>query len=314
MSCGQAHSQARQLVAQGSEAKLVAETVGVSRSSLYYRPKPRASRADRSQDEAIIVACGDKPAYGYRRVSWWLWRKQGLTVNGKRVLRVMRERGLLVAPRRLRARRQKEWGRVIAEAPNQVWQSDMTKVWAGANVGWAYLVSVIDCCTREIVGWDLSLRCRTQEAIAAVECAVLQAMADGSRGSGLVLTTDNGTQFTSTRFVETLSRPGIHPSPGLQPPGRQRTDRTLPPQLKRGRDLAQRIPQSRRSHRIDRSLDHRVQSRSPASGAQKPHLTRSPRGLRSTSTLTKNRGPLCLVLKGALHMPPCESNVFGPAK
>jgi putative transposase len=197
------------LVAQGGEAKLVAETVGISRSSLYYQSKPRVSRADRSQDEAIIVACGDKPAYGYRRVAWWLWRKQGVTVNGKRVLRVMRERGLLVAPRRLRARRQKEWGRVIAEAPNQVWQSDMTKVWAGANVGWAYLVSVIDCCTREIVGWDLSLRCRTQEAIAAVERAVLEAMADGSRGSGLVLTTDNGTQFTSTRFVDTLSRLGI---------------------------------------------------------------------------------------------------------
>jgi putative transposase len=209
VSCGQAHSQARQLVAQGGAAKLVAETVGISRSSLYYQSKPRVSRADRSQDEAIIVACGDKPAYGYRRVAWWLWRKQGVTVNGKRVLRVMRERGLLVAPRRLRARRQKEWGRVIAEAPNQVWQSDMTKVWAGANVGWAYLVSVIDCCTREIVGWDLSLRCRTQEAIAAVERAVLEAMADGSRGSGLVLTTDNGTQFTSTRFVDTLSRLGI---------------------------------------------------------------------------------------------------------
>jgi len=32
-------------------------------------------------------------------------------------------------------------------------------------VGWAYLVSVIDCCTREIVGWDLSLRCRTEEAL-----------------------------------------------------------------------------------------------------------------------------------------------------
>jgi transposase-like protein len=52
---------------------------------------------------------------------------------------------------------------------NQLWQTDMTKVWAGASVGWAYLVSVIDCCTRDIVGWDLSLRCRTQEAIAAVE-------------------------------------------------------------------------------------------------------------------------------------------------
>ena len=144
-------------------------------------------------------------------VGWhgWLRRKQGVSINGKRVLRVMRERGLLVAPRRLRARRNKEWGRVRAEVPNQVWQSDMTKVRAGANVGWAYLASVIDCCTREIVGWELSLRCRTQEAIAAVERAVPEAMVDGSRGSGLVLTTDNGTQVTSARFVETLSRLGI---------------------------------------------------------------------------------------------------------
>jgi putative transposase len=209
VSCGQAHSQARQFVAQGCQAKLVAETIGISRSSLYYKQKPHPSRADRSWDDQIIVACGDKLAYGYRRVTWWLRRKQGVLVNGKRVLRVMRERGLLVTPRRLRARRKKEWSRIVAELPNQVWQSDMTKVWAGANVGWAYLVSVIDCCTREIVGWDLSLRCRTEEAIAAVERAVLEQMAEGSRGSGLVLNTDNGTQFTSARFVETLSRLGI---------------------------------------------------------------------------------------------------------
>ncbi|MGA9353374.1 MAG: hypothetical protein WBV46_06750, partial [Terriglobales bacterium] len=42
---------------------------------------------------------------------------------------------------------------------------------AGPSVGWAYLVSVIDCCTREIVGWDLSLRCRTDEALAALNHA-----------------------------------------------------------------------------------------------------------------------------------------------
>ena len=28
----------------------------------------------------------------------------------------------------------------------------------------------------------------------------------GSRGTGLTLTTDNGTQFTSARYVETLNR------------------------------------------------------------------------------------------------------------
>ena len=63
MSCGQAHSSAREFVAQGNEAKLVAETLQISRSSLYYRPQPRTSHADRSHDQEIILACGEKPAY-----------------------------------------------------------------------------------------------------------------------------------------------------------------------------------------------------------------------------------------------------------
>ena len=156
-----------------------------------------------------MEACGAKPAYGYRRVAWWLQRKEGLGVNRKRVLRVMRERGLLVRSRRLRAPRKKEWGRVEATHPNQIWQSDMTKIWAGPAVGWAYLVSVIDCCTREIVGWRLSHRCRTEDALAAVEQAVLERLPAGSREAPLTLTTDNGTQFTSARFLETLGRLGI---------------------------------------------------------------------------------------------------------
>ncbi|HUZ95594.1 MAG TPA: IS3 family transposase [Edaphobacter sp.] len=131
MNCGEVHSQARELVAQGHTAMLVAATLAISRSSLYYRKKPRGSRADRTYDEQIVVACGEKPAYGYRRVAWWLRRKENLPVNRKRVLRVMRERGLLVRSRRLRARRRKEWGRVEAAGPNQIWQSDMTKIWAG---------------------------------------------------------------------------------------------------------------------------------------------------------------------------------------
>jgi transposase len=95
VSCGQAHSSVRQLVAQGSEAKLVASTLGISRSSLYYKAKPRSSRANPSLDAVIVEACGDKPVFGYRRITLCLQRKQGLEVNGKRVLRVMRERGLL---------------------------------------------------------------------------------------------------------------------------------------------------------------------------------------------------------------------------
>ncbi len=209
MSCGAVHSQAREMVTQGYAATLVAATLTISRSSLYYRKKPRGSRADRTYDEQIVVACGEKPAYGYRRVTWWLRRKENLLVNRKRVLRVMRERGLLVRSRRLRARRKKEWGRVEAAEPNQIWQSDMTKVWAGPAVGWAYLVCVIDCCTREIVGWNLSDRCRTEEALDAIEQAVLERLPQGSRQASVTLTTDNGTQFTSARFMEMLARLGI---------------------------------------------------------------------------------------------------------
>jgi hypothetical protein len=46
MSCGAVHSQAREMVTQGYTVTLVAATLAISRSSLYYRKKPRGSRAD----------------------------------------------------------------------------------------------------------------------------------------------------------------------------------------------------------------------------------------------------------------------------
>ncbi|HWH56170.1 MAG TPA: hypothetical protein VN682_01000 [Terriglobales bacterium] len=57
MSCGAVHSQARELVTQGYTATLVAGTLAISRSSLYYQKKPRGSRADRTYDEQIVMAC-----------------------------------------------------------------------------------------------------------------------------------------------------------------------------------------------------------------------------------------------------------------
>ena len=69
VSCGEAHSRARELVEQGYAATLVAAALAISRSSLYYRRQLRGSRADRRWDESIVVPCGEKPAYGYRRVA-----------------------------------------------------------------------------------------------------------------------------------------------------------------------------------------------------------------------------------------------------
>ena len=60
--------------------------------SLYYQKRPRGM-TDRTYDEQIVMACGEKLAYGYRR------RRGGCSEEGlpvrKRVLRVM-QRGLLV--------------------------------------------------------------------------------------------------------------------------------------------------------------------------------------------------------------------------
>ncbi len=47
---------------------------------------------------------------------------------------------------------------------------DRPSVWV-AEHGWCYLNAIIDCCTREITGWSLGVRCRAAEAIAVVEQA-----------------------------------------------------------------------------------------------------------------------------------------------
>src|SRR5260370_24672803 len=66
-SCGAVHSQAREMMTEGYTATLVATTLAISRSSLYYRKKPRGSRADRTYDEHIVMACREEVACGYRR-------------------------------------------------------------------------------------------------------------------------------------------------------------------------------------------------------------------------------------------------------
>ena len=61
MSCGEVHSQARELVTEGYAASVVARALLISRASLYYRKKPRGSRAHRQHDEQIVLAVGKSP-------------------------------------------------------------------------------------------------------------------------------------------------------------------------------------------------------------------------------------------------------------
>ncbi|MCA1678802.1 MAG: IS3 family transposase [Actinobacteria bacterium] len=195
---------ARELVAGGHRPAVVARILQISRQAIYRIPKrtPRAAgpRPAPPADEveaAIVEVAEDNPTDGYRMVTAWVRRRLGRPVNRKKVLRVMRERRLIQRARREPRRRRPGFFQV--ERPGQLWHLDMTSIWV-AEHGWVYLNAIIDCCTREIVGWGLDTRCRASEAIAVIEQAVL---AQGIAPDTLTLGTDNGSAFTAkaTRLV-----------------------------------------------------------------------------------------------------------------
>src|SRR5207249_6338202 len=183
-------------------------------------PKPRSEPQRRPVTDrveaAIVAEAMANQTDGYRMVTAFVRRRLGRPVNRKRVLRVMRERKLIQRRRPLERRKRPGFFRV--ERPRQLWQLDMTSVWV-AEHGWCYLNAIIDCCTREIVAWQLEFRCRADEAIAVVERAVTL---HGIEPGDLVLGSDNGSAFTARRFRGRLDELGIkHRRGGYRDPESQ---------------------------------------------------------------------------------------------
>jgi putative transposase len=183
----------------------VARILRISRQAIYRVPRPRRAPAAPVKppvdavEAAIVDVAGANPTDGYRMVTAWVRRRLGRRVNRKRVLRVMRQRGLIQRRRPLERRRRPGFFRV--ERPDQLWHLDLTSVWV-AEHGWVYLMAAIDCCTREIVGWHLETRCRAKEAIALIERAAIER---GIAPGTLTLGTDNGSAFTARAFKAVLS-------------------------------------------------------------------------------------------------------------
>jgi putative transposase len=214
-------ARSRELVAKGYAVATVARTLQISRQALYRVPKPRSvpqRRPITDPVEQVIVAEAEaNQTDGYRMITAFVSRRLGQPVNRKRVLRVMRERKLI--QRRRPLDRRKRPGFFQVERPRQLWQLDMTSVWV-AEHGWTYLNAIIDCCTREIVAWELSLRCRADEAIAVVEKAV--AAYGISKADALTLGSDNGSAFTARTFRGRLADLGItHRRGGYRDPESQ---------------------------------------------------------------------------------------------
>lgn len=213
-------ARSRELVARGFAAATVARVLQVSRQAIYRTPTPRTPPQRRPPadpvEQAIVAEALANQTDGYRMICAFVRRKLGIAVNRKRVLRVMREAKLIQRRRPLERRKRPGFFRV--ERPRQLWQLDMTSIWV-AEHGWTYLMAIVDCCTREIVAWQLELRCRAEEAIALIEQA---AAMHGIEPGELTLGSDNGSAFTARRFRETLAELGIkHRRGGYRDPESQ---------------------------------------------------------------------------------------------
>ncbi len=213
---------ARELVAEGHSPSVLARVLQISRQAIYRiatRPPAAAVRSRVPVDDlerAIVEVAEQNPTDGYRIVTAWVRRKLGRRVNRKRVLRVMRERRLI--QHRTHEPRRRRLGFFQVQRPGQLWHLDMTSIWV-AEHGWVYLNAIIDCCTREIVGWELSLRCRAVEAITVIERAVAeQCILPGT----LTLGTDNGSAFVARATRLVLSGLGVaHRRGGYRDPESQ---------------------------------------------------------------------------------------------
>lgn len=156
----------------------------------------------------IQVLIRKHPFWGYRRVHAYLKHRLGFKINKKRVYRTMQESGLLVSSKRYKPEREFR-KKPKATQPNQFWGTDMTKFWI-RNSGWASLVLVEDWYPKKILGWEAAMRGDTTLWLTALDQAVKEAFPEaGSRGEGVKLISDNGSQPSSRRYMAECKTLGI---------------------------------------------------------------------------------------------------------
>jgi len=190
------------LTTEGTPRTAAMKAVGLASSSYYYRPVSK--RKPRALDTGLVAAInkvrqGHGEVYGYRKVTEAV-RAMDITVNGKKVLRHLRSLGL-TQPRKVKSLAWTRPAVVKPGAANTYWEADFTYVWAAD--GNAYLCAIIDAWDRDIVGDVFSDRCRSIEAVQALEQAVLYRFGGKvPEGHHLTLRVDRGSQFRAHRFRE----------------------------------------------------------------------------------------------------------------
>lgn len=174
------------------------ELLSVSRSGLYYTPRPADERTlliQRRIDE-VYTAC---PFYGVRKITAQLHR-DGLLVNHKAVARHMQVMGLRAiypGPNlSQRAQRHAIYPYLLRglsiQRPNQVWGVDITYI--RRRSGWMYLFAVLDWFSRFVVAWALDLTLEIGFVLQAMRSAL-------SVATPTICNSDQGSHFTSPQYL-----------------------------------------------------------------------------------------------------------------
>jgi len=147
-------------------------------------------------------------SYGYRRI-WALLRRIGHLINKKTVWKMMHRMGLSRPKIWYKPKRPKRVEKMRPVKPNRGWQIDMTS-FVLSDMTTLYLMLVIDCYSREIVGWTLDRRCRAGEWVSALRMSLeSRGLTSKELCKGLVVRSDNGSQPCSKKFVEYLGKAGV---------------------------------------------------------------------------------------------------------
>lgn len=201
--------------------RVARSTVYTATASAEARP-PRGKRGPQTPGSdaelvtairSVLAAC---PFYGegYRKVRARL-AHQGVCVGGKRVLRLMRQHGLL-APRRLGHPHgdPAHAGTLVTARPDVMWGTDATRFYT-AQDGWCWFFGAIDHGTDEIVGWHATKIGDRWAALEPLRQGVRHAFGGFEKeiARGLTLRCDWGPQYTADAWIGEVRWLGMTISP-----------------------------------------------------------------------------------------------------
>lgn len=142
---------------------------------------------------------------GYRKLHARVIVRHGVTVGRNRVLRLMRENGLL-SPFRVRQGAPLEHkGTITTDSPDVMWGTDGTQVLT-ASEGLIWIFAAVDHWNAECVGWHVCKFGDRYAALRPLEMGLVRHFGTASRNAarGLAVRMDHGSQYVSGHFRNQL--------------------------------------------------------------------------------------------------------------